>query len=126
MVRSADHAELHLKPGFNQTREAHKPAKPTNSWGAPRSMIQQHGSLRGPCRITSEAGFQPNARSAQTGVADKLMVRSAVHDPTAWFAPRTMHTVMSLPDPTSAGPLPPQLRVRCLPLGCSCPGAFYP
>src|SRR5690606_6870626 len=126
MVRSADHAELHLKQGFNQTREAHKPAKPTNSCGTPRSMIQLHGSLRGPCRITSEAGLHPIARSAQTREPDTLMGHSAVHDPTAWLAPRTMHTVMSLPDPTSAGPLPPQLRVRCLPLGCSCPGSFYP
>src|SRR5690606_28130721 len=35
-------------------------------------------------------GSQPNARSAQTGEADKLMERSADHDPTGWAAPRTM------------------------------------
>src|SRR5690606_1848473 len=30
---------------INQTREAHKPAKPTNSWGALRAMIQLGGKL---------------------------------------------------------------------------------
>src|SRR5690606_1446220 len=35
-------------------------------------------------------GCQPNARSAQTGVADKLMGRSAAHDPTALAAERPM------------------------------------
>src|SRR5690606_15487599 len=34
--------------------------------------------------------YSPNARSAQTGVADKLMGRLAAHSPTAWFAPRIM------------------------------------
>ena len=36
------------------------------------------------------ADHQPNARSAQTGEADKLMERSADHDPTGWGALRTM------------------------------------
>src|SRR5690606_31724174 len=33
---------------INQTREAHKPAKPTNSWGALRTMIQLDGPQSGP------------------------------------------------------------------------------
>src|SRR5690606_8550738 len=33
---------------INQTREAHKPAKPTNSWGASRTMIQLDGPQSGP------------------------------------------------------------------------------
>src|SRR5690606_12154693 len=31
---------------LNQTREAHKPAKPTTSWDAPRTKIQLDGPLR--------------------------------------------------------------------------------
>src|SRR5690606_5806503 len=33
---------------ISQTREAHNPAKPTNSWGALRTMIQLGGTLCGP------------------------------------------------------------------------------
>src|SRR5690606_25136224 len=41
------------------------------------------------CLMGCSATHQPNARSAQTGVADKLRGRRAAHDPTAWFAERT-------------------------------------
>src|SRR5690606_609000 len=55
------------------------------------------GTLRGPCyyclMLTLPGGpfcgTSPNARSAQTGVADKLRGRRAAHDPTAWFTERT-------------------------------------
>src|SRR5690606_15658360 len=55
------------------------------------------GTLRGPCYSSliltlpggPFCGTSPNARSAQTGVADKLRGRGAAHDPTAWFAERT-------------------------------------
>src|SRR5690606_20854919 len=33
---------------INQTREAHKPARPTNSWDALRTMTQLRRALRGP------------------------------------------------------------------------------
>src|SRR5690606_3521826 len=36
---------------INQTREAHKPAKPTNSWGAQRTMIQLDGPRIGPSTL---------------------------------------------------------------------------
>src|SRR5690606_121966 len=135
---------------INQTREAHKPAKPTNSWGASRTMIQLDGPQSGPsfwgsgtgfrtgvglgvglclgsiclavcqysgvsefvlrgktegqiltvnhrallsfslCPMVRPADHQPNARSAQTGEADKLMGRFADHDPTRWAAERTI------------------------------------
>src|SRR5690606_8638423 len=42
------------------------------------------------CLMVRSAEYQPNARSAQTGEADKLMGRFADHDPTRWSAPRTI------------------------------------
>src|SRR5690606_29481312 len=56
------------------------------------------GTLRGPCYssliltlpVGPFCGTSPNARSAQTGVADKLRGRGTSHDPTAWFAERPM------------------------------------
>src|SRR5690606_11696531 len=39
---------------------------------------------------------QPNARSAQTGEADKFMGRSADHDPTGWDALRSITSLSSL------------------------------
>src|SRR5690606_20386649 len=43
---------------INQTREAHKPAKPTNSWGASRTMIQLDGPQSGPSFWGSGTGFR--------------------------------------------------------------------
>src|SRR5690606_7438076 len=56
------------------------------------------GYLRSPlsfslCLMGRSADHQPNARSAQTGEADKLMGCAADHDPTGWDALRTMHHV---------------------------------
>src|SRR5690606_41313118 len=48
----------------------------------PRSLLSFSLCLMG--RFTDH---QPNARSAQTGEVDKLMERSADHDPTGWNAP---------------------------------------
>src|SRR5690606_15863946 len=45
------------------------------------------------CLMGRSADHQPNARSAQTGEADKLMGCAADHDPTGWGALRTMHHV---------------------------------
>src|SRR5690606_16688657 len=42
------------------------------------------------CLMGCFAAHQPNARIAQTGVADKLRGRGAAHDTTAWDAPRSM------------------------------------
>src|SRR5690606_12305514 len=41
------------------------------------------------CLMGCFAAHQPNARSAQTGVADKLRRRRAAHDPKAWYTERT-------------------------------------
>src|SRR5690606_2375111 len=49
------------------------------------------------CLMVRSADHQPNARSAQTGVADQLMGRSATHSPTARAAELPMH---------------PQLRIK--------------
>src|SRR5690606_20213530 len=48
------------------------------------------------CLMGWSADHQPNARSAQTGEADKLMERSADHDPTGWDALRSMTSLSSL------------------------------
>src|SRR5690606_36246568 len=45
------------------------------------------------CLMGRSAVHQLNARSAQTGKADKLMERSADHGPTGWDALRTMHHI---------------------------------
>src|SRR5690606_14096503 len=42
------------------------------------------------CLMGRSADHQPNARSAQTGEADKLMGCAADYDPTGWDARRTM------------------------------------
>src|SRR5690606_16217124 len=42
------------------------------------------------CLMVRSADHQPNARSAQTGVADQLMGRFADHDPTRWSTERTI------------------------------------
>src|SRR5690606_19687709 len=57
---------------INQTREAHNPAKPTNSWGALRTMIQLGGTLCGP------------SHRSLLSFSLCLMGRSADHDPTGW------------------------------------------
>src|SRR5690606_3840310 len=46
-----------------------------------------------PCLMGRSADHQLNARSAQTGKADKLMGRFADHGPTGWDALRTMHHI---------------------------------
>src|SRR5690606_15833322 len=48
------------------------------------------------CLVGRSADHQPNARSAQTGEADKLMERSADHDPTGWDALRSITSLSSL------------------------------
>src|SRR5690606_7920105 len=51
---------------------------------AAHATLLFHPLLVAPFCVTS-----PNARSAQTGVADKLRGRRTSHHPTAWFAERT-------------------------------------
>src|SRR5690606_29551809 len=48
------------------------------------------------CLMGWSADHQPNARSAQTGEADKFMGRSADHDPTGWDALRSITSLSSL------------------------------
>src|SRR5690606_33289934 len=60
------------------------------------------------CLVGRSADHQPNARSAQTGVADKRMGRFADHSLTGWDALRTITSLSSLifalSDGTLCGP----------------------